>query len=55
MPDLVLATCLLLVVTSAVAFVRSHRRDNRRGSLVGLGVLVVAGVPAAAYGAMTAS
>jgi hypothetical protein len=55
-PDLVLTTCLslvaALVVTSAVAFVRSHRKDDTVGSLVGLGALVVAGVPAAAYGAM---
>jgi hypothetical protein len=59
MPDLGLATCLFLVValvvTSGVAFVRSHGKDDPVGSLVGLGALVIAGVPAAAYGAMAAS
>ncbi len=56
MPDLAAATCLLLVValvvTSVAAFVRSHGKDDPMGSLVGLGALVVAGIPAAAYGAM---
>jgi hypothetical protein len=59
MPDLVLASCLFLVValvvTSVIAFVWSHRKNAPMGSLVGLGALVIAGVPAAAYGAMAAS
>jgi hypothetical protein len=57
-PDVVLAACLFLVValvvTSAIAFVWSHRKNDPLGSLIGLGAVVVAGVPAAAYGAMTA-
>ena len=53
MPELVLATCLILVVTSVVAFVRSHRKGSPMGSLIGLAALVIAGIPAAAYGAMT--
>jgi len=56
-PDVVLAACLLLVValvvTSVIAFVWSHRQNDRLGSLIGLGAVVAAGVPAAAYGAMT--
>jgi hypothetical protein len=55
MPELVLVTCLLLVATSVVAFVRSHRKGSPMGSLIGLAALVVAGIPAAAYGAMTSS
>jgi len=58
MPDLVPGTCLVLVValvvTSVGAFVWSHRKDDPMGALVGLGALVIAGVPAAAYGAMAA-
>jgi len=57
MPDLAAAACLILVVglvvTAMVAFVRSHRKDDEMGSLVGLGALIFAGIPAAAYGAMT--
>jgi hypothetical protein len=57
MPDVVLGTCLLLVAAlvaiSVVAFVRSHRKEDPMGSLIGLGALVIAGIPAAAYGAMT--
>lgn len=53
MPELVLATCLLLVATSVVAFMRSHRKGHPIGALIGLGALVLAGIPAAAYGAMT--
>jgi len=58
MPDLALATCLLLVValvaTAVVGFLWSHRKNDPMGSLIGLCALVVAGLPAAAYGAMTA-
>ena len=58
MPDFALAACLLLVValvlTSAIAFVWSHRNGDPMGSLIGLGALVIAGIPAAAYGAMAA-
>ena len=58
MPDLVPLACLLLVVAlvviSVVAFVWSHRREDPMGSLVGLGAMVSAGVPAAAFGAMAA-
>jgi hypothetical protein len=58
MPDVALAACLVLVVTlvvtAVVAFWWSHRKDDPMGSLVGLGALVVAGGPAAAYGAMAA-
>lgn len=53
MPELVLATCLLLVATSVVAFVRSHRKGSPMGSLIGFGALVMAGIPAVAYGATT--
>jgi hypothetical protein len=57
-PDVALAACLVLVVglvvTSVIAFARSHRNDDPLGSLIGLSALVIAGVPAAAYGAMTA-
>lgn len=57
MPDVALAVCLLLVGTlvaaSVAAFVWSHRKDDPMGSLIGLGALVIAGLPAAAYGAMT--
>ena len=59
MPDLALTACLILVValvgTAVAAFVRSHRKDDSMGSLVGMGAMVVAGMPAAAYGAMTGS
>jgi len=59
MPDVALATCLFLVValvvTAVVGFVWSHRKDDQMGSLIGLGALVVAGMPAIAYGAMAAS
>jgi hypothetical protein len=59
MPDLVPATCLVLVVVlvvaSVTAFVWSDRKNAPMGFLVGLGALVMAGVPAAAYGAMAAS
>ena len=58
MPDVALAACLVLVValvgTSVAGFVWSHRKDDPMGSLVGLGAIVVAGMPAAAYGAMSA-
>jgi hypothetical protein len=58
MPDVALATCLFLimalVVTAVGGFVWSHRKDDPMGSLIGLGALVAAGMPAAAYGAMTA-
>jgi len=58
MPDVAPATCLILVValvvTAVVGFVWSHRKDDPMGSLIGLGALVVAGIPAAAYGAMSA-
>ena len=58
MPDVALVACLFLVValvlTSAVAFVWSHRTGDPMGSLIGLGSLVIAGMPAAAYGAMAA-
>ena len=57
MPDLGAAACLILVaglvVTSVAAFVRSHRKDDEMGSLVGLGALIFAGIPAATYGAIT--
>jgi hypothetical protein len=57
-PDVALAACLLLVValviTSVIALVWSHRNDDPLGSLIGLGAVAIAGVPAAAYGAMTA-
>jgi hypothetical protein len=56
MPDLVPGTCLVLVValvvTSVGAFGWSHRKDDPMGALVGLGALVIADVPTAAYGAM---
>jgi len=59
MPDVAPAACLFLVVALVVAavigFVRSSRTDDPMGSLLGLGALVVAGMPAAAYAAMTAS
>ena len=58
MPEFALAACLVLVValvgTSAIAFVWSHRKEDPMGSLIGLGSLVAAGIPAAAYGAMAA-
>lgn len=57
MPDPALTACLILVValvaTSAAAFLQSHRKDDAMGSLVGLGAMTVAAVPAVAYGAMT--
>jgi hypothetical protein len=53
MPELLLATCLLLVATSVVAFVRSHRKGSPMGSLIGFGALVMAGIPPVAYGATT--
>jgi len=57
MHDVAVVTCLFLVValvvTSVAAFVRSHRKDDQMGSLVGLGALIFAGIPAATYGAIT--
>jgi anti-sigma B factor antagonist len=43
-----------LVMTSVIAFVWSHRNDDPMRSLIGLGAVVIAGVPAAPYWAMTA-
>lgn len=52
----VLAVCLFLVValvlTSVGAFVWSRRRGDPMGDLVGLTAVVMAGLPAAAYGTM---
>lgn len=52
----VLGACLFLVValvlTSVVAFVWSRRKDDPMGDLVGLTAVVMAGLPAAAYGTM---
>lgn len=57
MPDLALTACLILasalVAASVAAFLRSHRKDDPTGSLVGLGAMVLAAVPAVAYGAMS--
>jgi len=57
MPDPALTACLVLVValvgTSVAAFLQSHGKDDPMRSLVGLGAMVVAAVPAVAYGAMT--
>lgn len=50
MPDPALPACLILVAapvgTSVAAFLQSHRKDDPMGSLVGLGAMVIAGVPA---------
>jgi len=55
MSDLAIAACLLLVavlvLTSAIAFAWSRRQDDARGALLGLGALMIAAIPAAAYGA----
>ena len=59
MSAFLLATCLFLVVAfviaSLVAFVRSHRDDDSVGGLIGMTAMIFAGIPAAAYGAMTGS
>jgi ABC-type phosphate transport system permease subunit len=56
-PDVALAACLVLVValvlTSVMAFARSHRNEDPLGSLIGFVALLLAGVPAVAYGAST--
>jgi len=58
MPELASAVCVFLVVAlvgvAAGGYVWSHRNKDQMGSLMGLGALVVAGLPAAAYGAMSA-
>lgn len=58
MPAPVLTACLALAVSlvlvSLIAFVRSHRQRDPLGSLVGLLAMLTAGIPAAAYGAMSA-
>jgi hypothetical protein len=58
MPAPLLITCLVLVgslvLVSVIAFVRSHRRRDPLGALVGLLAMLSAGIPAAAYGAMSA-
>jgi hypothetical protein len=50
------AVCLVLavalVLTSGVAFVRSRRKDDPTGGVVGLTAMIIAGFPAAAYGAL---
>jgi len=56
--SVVLTVCLVLTVAlvliSLIAFVRSHRRSDPMDSLIGLAAMVGAGIPAAAYGAMSA-
>ena len=58
MPDLASAVCVFLVVVlvgaAATGYVWSHRHKDQMGSLMGLGALLVAGLPAAAYAAMSA-
>jgi len=52
-----LSACLFLVaalvLVSLAAFVRSQRAKDPLASLIGLLAMVTAGIPAAAYGAMT--
>lgn len=58
MPDVASAACVFLVVAlvgaAVTGYVWSHRNNDPMGSLMGLGALLLAGMPAAAYGAMSA-
>jgi hypothetical protein len=51
------AVCLLLVLALASVgtwlLFRGYRRDDALGSLLGLLVIVAAGIPAAAFGAVS--
>jgi hypothetical protein len=55
----VAAVCLFLVaalvLASGVAFMRSRREDDTTGGVIGLTAMIIAGFPAAAYGASASS